>query len=692
MMNSEKVKPHHLSRIAYVYIRQSTAYQVKNNPESRSRQYGLVDNAKALGFQDVRVIDEDLGLSSTQGSERSGFERLVAEVSMNRVGLVLGLEASRLARNNRDWYHLLDFCALFETLIADLDGIYSPRDPNDRMLLGLKGTISEVETNLMKGRMLEGARHKAKRGELIYRLPVGYEKTSQNQIEKHPNRRVQQIIAQVFAKFRECQSVRQTMLWFVQEGIDFPATEYGPFGKQVIWKRPVYNSVYHVLTNPTYAGAYVYGRHQRYSAVEGDKIIKRRRPVAMRDWQIVIKEHHPGYIDWDEFERNLALMSANAKQRGQAARGPVLKGNALLAGLLRCRRCGRKLDVAYGGKGGQMPRYECRRNRWMRGESDCLAFGGLRIDEAVGREVLKLVEPLAIEAAMQVIEAHDRADDEQRGLLELELQSAEYDARHAYHQYDQVDPENRLVCAQLEAKWNSCLQRCEQVREKLRQRPVKREPLSVVQREALLDLAEDLPALWNAESTSAEMRKRVVRTVIEEVICDVDKEKFRVVLDIHWAGGVHSRLSVKKNRPGEHRHCTDTSTEELIRQLSTQLPDKAMAPLLNRLKIKTGKGNTWTRDRVRSFRSDHHIPAYQGEQDERLTLEAAAQRLGVCAQSVRGLIATRVIAASQIITGAPWMIPVLELEKKEVIEAVERIKRRMNRKSPRCENQMDIFK
>ena len=690
-MTSEKIKAEHISRIAYVYIRQSTAYQVANNLESQSRQYQLVEKAKALGFHDVRVIDEDLGLSGAQGSERGGFERLVAEVSMNRVGLVLGLEVSRLARNNRDWYHLLDFCALFYTLIADQEGIYNPRTANDRMLLGLKGTISEVEINLIKGRMLEGARHKAERGELIYRLPVGYEKNAQNQIEKHPDRRVQQVIAQVFAKFRECRSVRQTLLWFVQEDIDFPTMEYGPFGKQLIWKRPVYNSVYHVLTNPTYAGAYVYGRHETCSGVEGGKIKKRRRAVAMQDWKVVIEAHHPGYIAWDEFERNQALISANTRQRGEASRGPVLTGNGLLAGLLRCRRCGRKLDVAYGGKGGKVPRYACRRNRLMRGASDCLAFGGFRIDEAVGREVLKLVEPFAVAAAMAAIAAHNRADDEQCKLLELELQSAEYEAQRAYRQYDQVDPENRLVCAQLEAKWNDCLQRCEQVRERLRQQPTKVAPLSETQRQALLSLAEDLPALWNAESTTVEMRKQVLRTVIEEVMCDVDDDNARVLLDIHWTGGVHTRLSVKKNRPGEHRHGTDTSTEDLVRQLSAQLPDKAIAPLLNRLKIKTGKGNTWTRDRVRSFRSDHQIPAYAGKPDDLLTLEVAARRLGVCAQSVRGLINDKVIAASQVIAGAPWMIAVPELEKEEVLEAVERIKRRMNRKSPRCENQLEIF-
>ena len=690
-MMSEKIKSHHLARIAYIYIRQSTAHQVEHHRESQSRQYELADKAKALGFHEVRIIDEDLGLSGGQGSERGGFERLVSEVSMNRVGLVLAIEVSRLARNNSDWYHLLDFCALFDTLIADQDGIYNPRDVNDRMLLGLKGTISEVEINLLKGRMLEGARHKAQRGELIYRVPVGYVKSEQNKIEKHPDQRVQQVITQAFTKFRECHSVRQTLLWFVQEGIDFPAMTYDPFGKQLIWKRPVYNTLYHVLSNPTYAGAYVYGRYETIAGVEGDKIKKRRRALAMQDWKIVIKAHHPGYIDWDEFKRNQELIWANAKRRGEASRGPVLRGNGLLAGLLRCRRCGQKLDVAYGGKGGKVPRYECRRNRLMRGEHDCLAFGGLRVDEAVGQEVLKLAEPFAIEAALQVIEAQDKADSAQRHLLELELQGAEYEAQRAYRQYNQVEPENRLVCAQLESKWNSCLKRCEDIREKLQQQQTQIQPLSEAQKQVLFDLTDDLPALWNAQTTTTEMRKQLLRTVIEEVICDVDNENFLVLLDLHWVGGVHTQLTVKKNRTGEHRHCTEPSTVDLIRQLAEQLPDTAIAPLLNGLKIKTGKGNGWTRDRVRSFRGDHRIPAYAGKQDDKLTLESTAERLGVCAQSVRYLINEEVIVASQVIPGAPWMIEACELEKKEVLEAAERIKQRMNRTTPRCENQLEIF-
>ena len=598
-MTSEKIKTHHLSRIAYVYIRQSTTYQTQHNLESQARQYQLADKAKALGFQEVRIIDEDLGLSGGQGTERNGFQRLLAEVSMNRVGLVLGLEVSRLARNNQDWYHLLDICSIFDTLIADQEGIYNPRHANDRMLLGLKGTISEVEINLLKGRMLEGAKNKAQRGELIYRPPIGYVKTEQNTLEKDPDKRVQQVVEQAFVKFRQCHSVRQTLLWFTQEVIAFPSIEYGEFGKVLVWKRPVYNTLYHVLTNPNYAGAYCHGRYETTTCFEQGKIVKRRRLLPMAQWKILIKDHHPGYIEWDEYEMNQSLIKGNAKQRGEASRGPVLKGKGLLAGLLRCRRCGRKLSVAYGGKEGKVPRYACSRKRLMKGERDCLAFGGWRVDEAVGREVLRLVEPFAIDAALEVIEARNNAHDEHSKLLELELQSAEYEAHRAYRQYNQVDPENRLVCAQLEAKWNNCLQRCEQIKEKIRQRPAKIEPLNETQKQALMGLTEDLPALWNAQTTTAEMRKQVFRSVIEEVICDVDKTRSLVVLDIHWVGGVHTRLEVKKNRTGEHRHCTDNATIDMIRQLSKQLPDKAIAPLLNRLKIKTAKGNSWTRDRVK---------------------------------------------------------------------------------------------
>lgn len=694
-MGNAQIKENHLSRIAYVYIRQSTQYQTEHNLESQNRQYQLAEKAKAMGFRDVRVIDEDLGLSGGSASERSGFKRLVAEVSLNKVGIIFGLEVSRFARNNRDWYHLIDLCALFDTLIADQDGVYHPNNPNDRMVLGLKGTMSEVEINLMKSRMLEGAKNKAKRGELIYRLPVGLVKTDDNKIEKDPDLRVQKTMEQLFLKFRECHSVRQTFLWFVQENISFPSIEYGRYGRETIWKPPSYGTIWQVLKNPFYAGAYVYGRRESRAHLEGTEIKKTKgHPLEMEDWKILIKDNHPGYISWEEYEKNQEAIKENDARIASLSRGAILKGNGLLAGLLRCRRCGRKLVVSYGGKKSKVPRYSCCTARIHKGEKDCIAFGGMRIDEAVSEEVLKVVDPLAIEASLKAIEDLNKGIEDDRKLIELELESAEYEAERAYRQYNKVDPENRLVCLELERKWNLCLGRVEKIKEKLNSLKKPIQPLSKKERHELLELSYDLPKLWNSPSTTNEMRKRIIRTVVKEVVCDIDEEDHLILLDIHWEGDIHTKLEVKRNRTGEHTKCTDKSIVELVRQLAKQLPDDSIAPILNKLKLKTGAGNNWTRDRVKTLRNYHKISAYNKDnENDIVTLDQAAQELGVSAQSVRNLIKQEVIRAEQVVPFAPWAIPVEELGKDEVKFAVERIKRGANRRNQysQCENQQQLF-
>lgn len=694
-MGNAQIKENHLSRIAYVYIRQSTQYQTEHNLESQNRQYQLAEKAKAMGFRDVRVIDEDLGLSGGSASERSGFKRLVAEVSLNKVGIIFGLEVSRFARNNRDWYHLIDLCALFDTLIADQDGVYHPNNPNDRMVLGLKGTMSEVEINLMKGRMLEGARNKAKRGELIYRLPVGLVKTDDNKIEKDPDLRVQKTMEQLFLKFRECHSVRQTFLWFVQENISFPSVEYGRYGRETIWKSPSYGTIWQVLKNPFYAGAYVYGRRESRVHLEGTEIKKTKgHPLEMGGWKVLIKGNHPGYISWGEYEKNQEAIKENDARTASLSRGAILRGNGLLAGLLRCRRCGRKLVVSYGGKKSKVPRYSCCTARIRKGEKDCIAFGGMRTDEAVSREILKVVDPLAIEASLKAIEDLNKGIEDDLKLIELELESADYEAGRAYRQYNKVDPENRLVCSELERRWNLCLDRVEKIKEKLNSLKKPIQPLSKEERQALLELSYDLPRLWNSPSTTNEMRKRIIRTVVKEVVCDIDEEDHLILLDIHWEGGIHTKLEVKRNRTGEHTKCTDKSIVELVRQLAKQLPDDSIAPILNKLKLKTGAGNNWSRDRVKTLRNYHEISAYnKDDENDIITLDQAAQELGVCAQSVRNLIKQEVIKAEQVVPFAPWAIPAEELEKDEVKFAVERIKRGANRRNQysQCENQQQLF-
>lgn len=692
-MEKEKIKQNHLSRVAYIYIRQSSQYQVEHNLESQSRQYQLVDIAKQMGFKDVQVIDEDMSISATGYMERSGFKRLVAEVSLNKVGIIFGLEVSRLARNNREFYHLIDLCSLFDTLIADQDGIYHPANSNDRMLLGMKSTISEIEINILKSRMLEGARNKAKRGELIYRLPIGYVKTEDKKIEKNPDKRIQHAIEEVFSKFRQSQSGRQTLFWFVQEQIPLPSAGYGGFGREVVWKIPVYSTIWNILTNPTYAGAYAYGMRESKKCLEGDQIRKKRVQLKMEDWKVLIKDHHPGYISWEEYERNKKIFEENYKKTGMS-RGPVLKGNSLLAGLLRCKRCGRKLSVSYGGKEGKVPQYKCGVVRNNKGGKDCLIFGGMRVDEAVAKEVLRVVEPLAIDASVKAIDEYNKEIDQERKLFLLELESAEYEAERAYRQYNKVDPENRLVVDQLESKWNTCLEEVKRIKEKLKNLSPKVQSLSDQERKELFSLAEDLPRLWNVSTTTIQMRKRLIRTAIEEIIADIDVENSFILLDIHWVGGIHSKLKAKKNRCGEHSRCTDKSTVDLVRQLAELLPDKFIAPLLNRLKMKTGVGNNWTRDRVRSLRNNNKISSFNGKKKhDIITLNKAAKGLGVCDQSVRSLIKKGVIQAKQIVPCAPWSIRVEELEREEVKTAIEQIKKGFNRKKNAswCKGQLCLF-
>jgi len=465
---------------------------------------------------------------------------------------------------------------------------------------------------LIKSRMLEGAKHKAKRGELLYRLPVGLVKTEDHKIEKDPDLRVQKTLEQVFMKFRECRSVRQTFLWFVQEEISFPTIEYGRYGKETIWKPPVYRTIWQVLKNPFYAGAYVYGRRETRAHLEGMEIKKTPgHSLQMEDWKILIKDNHPGYISWEEYERNQEALKENDARAGSLSRGAILKGSGLLAGLLRCRRCGRKLVVSYGGKRHNVPRYCCCIARIQKGEKDCITFGGMRVDQAVSEEVLRVVDPLAIEASLKAMEDLNKGIEEDRKLIELELKSAEYEAERAYRQYNKADPENRLVCSELERKWNLCLERVEKIKERLSllREPIK--PLSEKERHELLELSYDLPRLWNSPSTTNELRKRIIRTVVKEIVCDVDEEKHAIPLTIHWEGGIHTELEVKKNKTGEHTKSTDKSIVELVRGLSRMLTDKAMAPILNRLKLKTGYGNNWTADRVientiSNATDDHH--------------------------------------------------------------------------------------
>jgi DNA invertase Pin-like site-specific DNA recombinase len=679
-----KIMPEHLARGAFVYVRQSTADQLLHNHESRRRQYGLADRARQLGWQEVAVIDDDLGRSGS-GVSRPGFERLLAAICEGRAGAVFAIEASRLARNGRDWHTLIEFCGLVGTIIIDEDGIYEPRHPNDRLLLGMKGTMSELELSILRQRSLEALRQKARRGELFLTVAIGYVKVRHDRIAKDPDQRVREAIALVFSKFAEFQSIRQVHLWFRQERIALPAVNYTiADGRNIVWKLPVYNTVHHILTNPIYAGAYAFGRTGSRVTIEaGRKRIVRGYKRERSEWDVLLKDHHEGYLCWAEFERNQRLIADNANSKGLMARGAVRRGETLLAGLLRCGHCGRKLHVAYGGTHGEAGRYHCKGSSLNHGGDRCISFGSLRVDQAVGVEIMRLLKPLGIEAALAAIEARKTEAAETRRQLELALKQARYEAALARRQYDAVDPDNRLVAGELERRWNDKLVAVRKLEEEFEAAECQRPPaLGNEERDSLLRLGADLETAWSHPAATMATRKRIVRAVLHEIVVRIEEGFVDLVL--HWRGGDHTALKVKKNASGKHRWTVAEDTEALVVELARLMPDRAIASVLNRAGKKTGRNNGWTQSRVLSLRNRCGIAVYrEGERSERgeVTLDEAAAELKVSPMTVLRMIRRGALNARQLCKGAPWVIRIADLN----AEAV-RAEANGRRRSPPTQN------
>ena len=689
-----KISPDHLKRRAVVYIRQSSPGQVVHNQESQRRQYGLADHARQLGFQQVEVIDEDLGRSGSGQVERPGFEHLVAEVCTGQVGAVLCIEASRLARKGRDWHHLIELCGLVRTIVIDPDGVYDPCILNDRLLLGLKGTMSEFELNLLRQRSLEAIRQKARRGELQFRLPVGFRWTQNGKVEIDPDRRVQEAVHLVFAKMAELGSARQVLLWFRAEKTNLPALISEAPGNAVVWKLPVYNTIWHMVRNPMYAGAYAFGKTESRTKVVDGRARKsdgHQKPVDT--WMVLLRNHHSGYIAWEQFERNQVMLTDNAHMKSRMEPKAARGGRSLLAGLLRCRRCGRMLHVAYSGSHGEVPRYHCRGAHINHGGNWCISFGGLRPDRAIAAEILKAVEGNAIEAALEVAARVAEQQRQRHRVLSLELEQAQYEVRLAARRYEAVDPDNRLVAAELEARWNAALQSAGGVEQRLRQNELPDNAARLPDKATLASLAQDLPAVWNSAAAEMRLKQRIIRILIEEIIADVDESTTEIVLMIHWAGGRHSELRVKKNLTGKHSRCTSLEAIEIIHQMAGKFPDDQIAATLNRLTFRTGTGNTWTEGRIRSLRSYHKWPTYDAKTASRqsLTLEEASERLAVSHKVVRRLIGAGKISATQVVPWAPWEIPAEAVESEEVVQAVRNAKRRLHSNSSAPETVLPLF-
>lgn len=651
-----KITAEHLSRRACVYVRQSTPDEVHNNLESQRRQYALVERARQLGWQQVEVIDDDLGRSGS-GTSRPGFDRLLGLLCDGEVGAVLSIEASRLARNGRDWHTLLEFCSVVGALLIDADGIYDPAQTNDRLLLGMKGTISEMELASFRQRAHEAMKQKAKRGELFMRVPIGYVRTLDDRLDKDPDERVRAAIDLVLRKFAEFGSARRLYFWLCEQRIDVPAVAAVGSSERVQWKAPRYHSLLSLLQNPIYAGVYAYGRSKTSMRIEeGRKRVVRTRHRNAEDWSVMILDHHAGYIDWDAYRGNQELMAHNANGRGSTVRGSIRSGSALLSGLLRCGHCGAKLCVAY--PGATSIRYQCTTRILSREQACCVMFGGLGADRLVAEKVLRCLEALGLQAALQAIENLQGVEDERLAQKRLALQRARYEVSRAQRQYDVVDPANRLVAGSLEKRWNDALtvqSRLEhEIAELMQQRP---HALSEATKEAVLALAEDLPRLWEHPETAPDVKKRILRTAVKEIIVTSEGDAVRLI--VHWQGGDHTELQLKKTPTGRHSRVTRAETIELIASLARMQPDERIAATINRLGHRTAHEQTWTAARVCAIRKGHGIAPYrEGERQERgeLTVDEAAAALQVTHTTVLRLIRQKDLAATQACRNAPWII------------------------------------
>src|SRR5665213_2556228 len=680
MSEHAKIAATHLRRTAVVYVRQSSASQLERNRESTDRQYGLVERAVSLGWprEAVRVIDADLGMSGSRDTVRSGFAELTSMVALGQVGIVLALEVSRLARSNTDWYRLLDLAGLTDTLLADTDGIYHPGLFNDRLTLGLKGTMAEAELHVLRARLDGGIRNKAERGELRRGLPVGLIwGVEPGEVRKHPDEAVTGVVAAIFTRFASCGSVRATWLWLRGQGLSFPLQRSGH--AELDWVTPTYTAVHHVLTNPAYAGAYAYGKTRQERRVdETGTVHQRRRRLAAGDWEVLIPDHHEGFIDWPAWQANQARIGANTRPVAHAAgEGAIREGTALLQGIAVCGHCGRKLAVFYQGRTKSTPGYYCTGTGQLvegRGVRH-LRVGGVGIDAAVTGAFLAALAPAGLQACLTAAEQLETGVDTALTQWRREVERARYQASKAERRYLAVDPDNRLVARGLEADWERALRTLADAEAELARREAQRpKTLTPQEKTAILALGEDVAAVWDAATTTDRDRKELLRTLLDEAIISVDRAAKRAELTLRWRGGALSELAVALPRQAPPTIRTSEDTLALVRRLAVHQPDAAIAGILNRQGRTSARGQAFTASIVSSLRTHWKIPCYQPDTEQTDTEPAsiiqAARELGVVPSTVHRWINDGFIPAEQTTTGAPWRIRLTdELRARFVVHA-----------------------
>lgn len=680
----EKIGPHHLERKAILYVRQSSAHQVLHNRESSTLQYAMRDRLTALGWSRIETVDDDLGRSAAGGVTRAGFDRMVAEVCLGKVGAVAAREVSRFARNSRDWQQLIEMCRVVDTVLIDQEAVYAPRQGNDRLLLGLKGSLNEYELDLLRQRSLSARYEKARRGELVVTVPVGFLKVG-DRIEKDPDRRIQDAIALVFNKVAELGSARQALLWFLEHGLDLPVRRADG---DVIWRRPNYATIHRMIANPIYGGAYAYGKSRSVPGYGGRSGIRRK---ARDEWLALIPDAHEGYVSWERAEEIRKMVSDNVP--ASRHHGAPKHGDALLAGLFRCKRCGRKLTVRYTGANHNIPRYSCWRGLLDNGEPRCIAFGGLRVDDAIEEALLGVVEPGAIAAAIEAERRMASQRDQVQDALLRDLEAARYSADRAFRQYDAADPENRLVTSELEARWNKALARAGEIEAKIaKHRTVAPQPIPMSASQVAA-LAGNLRAVWTAPTTDARLKKRIVRALINEVVADLDDGTSEIVLIIHWVGGVHTELRLPKRRRGQ-RNATPDDIVDAVRQLVLIANDDVIAGVLNRNGLTTGNGNRWTRERVTALRSYRKIPVFRPQVDgvePWLNLGGAAKLLGITPKTLRLAAEAGQIEGAHPLPDGPWIFSRSKLATPQAHQILDRARQNSRHPTGSHPDQENLF-